>query len=137
MKTVSERRAAKRLKAASAGIAGKPRNVEMTHASVKRLVDNLRLTLAFVEANLPTQARAHPGNGLKRAREALHLTPDTTKKLNEMAMGLSFCVWFIMEHYQGGAMVLVDALEQLTEFGLMERSVEKVTPGHPMYDKVA
>jgi hypothetical protein len=100
------------------------KHVNMTPKGVDRLKENLRLALTFIERNIPDEVIAvKQTHGIKNARDALHGDLASGAELTYAAHALLWSVGFIMDNHHGGCVVLVDALDQLSEFGFMERSV--------------
>jgi hypothetical protein len=108
--------------------------IKISPRQAERLVDNLRLLLTFIDANIPPEV-TEPNRERRMAlgRKVLH--EKRSDDYGEVAFALHLLADFVMANYTGQAAVVVDAFDVLCELGLMERVVEDIKPGHPMYGK--
>jgi hypothetical protein len=80
----------------------KPKAKQLSHTDVARLVDGLRTTVAFIEANIPPDViTTKQTYGLEKTRAAIHLTPDTDQNVSHMGLSLLWAIDFVMRNYEG------------------------------------
>jgi hypothetical protein len=119
-----QRRAPKRAKA-----------IQITGNQGGRLVENTRLLLTFIDANIPKEVTEPNRDGrMAGARAFLH-AERTGNYYGDLAFGLLQLADFLMANYSGQARVVLDAFNLLCELGIMHMSQEKIEPGHPLYGK--
>jgi len=104
----------------------KPKAKQLSHTDVARLVDGLRTTVAFIEANIPPDViTTKQTYGLEKTRAAIHLTPDIDENVSHMGLSLLWAIDFVMRNYEGECDELADAMLLLEKLGLFE--MEAVT----------
>ena len=107
--------------------------MKFTQGRANRLVEDLRLLLTFIDANISPEITEPCREGrMSSARAILH--KERTEDYGEVAFALMALV-DVMTNYTGRMVAIKDAFDVLCEIGLMEQTVEEIKPGHPLYGK--
>lgn len=95
------------------------------HSEARRLVNGLRTMIGFIETKIPADVIARKQtNGLKNAKAALKLSPDSSENRTEMATAMLWAFSFIMENYEGDAIEIGDAMLWMNKLGLINSASE-------------
>jgi hypothetical protein len=106
----------------------------ITPAQAERVIDNLRLVLTFIDANIPVEiTEPNRKNRVAMARQVLH--DERTDDYGEPLFALLALVDFVMANCAGAMNVIKDAFDVLVELGLMRRVKEHIGPGHPLHGR--